>query len=249
MFEILVAWLLCALGIATINIILARKFGNWILYASFAMLVLVSNLMAGKLISIGPAIVPSVVAIYAVTFLCTDAVCELYGKKEAKRVVLGGFLANILALPLIYLVVAWPAVPFQAEFAQQFNTVFGFAPRIIIASMTAYLISQTHDIYIYAWYKEKTRGKYLWFRNNASTIVSQLMDSSVFIFLAFYGIFPLNMVLNMFLFQWLVKVGIALCDTPFLYLAIRTAKLVVPQPLRFTLPQEISKSSHGMQFE
>jgi len=229
MVEILIAWILCALTIATISIILARKFGNWILYATFAMLVLVSNLMAGKLISIGPAIVPGVVAIYAVTFLCTDAVCELYGKEEAKRVVLGGFLANILAIPLIYLVVAWPAVSFQADFAQQFNTVFGFAPRVIIASMTAYLISQTHDVYVYAWYKERTKGRFMWFRNNASTIISQLIDSSIFIFLAFYGIFPLPVVLSMIISQWIIKVGIALCDTPFLYITVNTAKWIVPQ--------------------
>jgi len=218
MLEILVTWLLTSLGIATSAIVLSRKFGSWLLYATFAMLVLVSNLMAGKLITIGPAVVPAVVAIYAVTFLCTDAVCELYGKEEAKRVVVGGFVANILALPLIYLVVSWPPTPFQAEFAQQFNAVFGFAPRVILASMAAYLISQTHDVYVYAWYKEKTKGRYLWFRNNASTLVSQLIDSSLFIFLAFYGVLPTPIVLEMVVFQWLIKAGIALGDTPFLYL-------------------------------
>ena len=228
MLNIIIAWILTSLGIATLSTILSRKFGRWILYSVFAMLVLVSNLMAGKLISIGPATVPAVVAIYAVTFLCTDATCELYGKKEARRVVLGGFLANILALPLIYLVVAWPPVLFQTEFAQQFNTVFGFAPRVIMASMAAYLISQTCDVYAYAWYKEKTKGRYMWLRNNASTVVSQLMDSSIFIFLAFYGVFSTPIVLSMIMFQWLIKVGIALGDTPLLYLIVNTSRWLVP---------------------
>jgi hypothetical protein len=229
MLGILISWVLGALGISTLAVFLSRKFGIWILYAVFAMLVLISNLAAGKLISIGPAVVPSVVAIYAVTFLCTDAVCELYGKEEAKRVVLGGFLANIMALPLIYLVVAWPAVPFQMEFAEKFDAVFGFVPRIIIASMIAYLCSQTHDVYIYAWYKEKMKGRFMWFRNNASTILSQLIDSSLFITLAFYGVLPTPVVLSMIAFQWLIKVGIALTDTPFLYLIVKASRWITPK--------------------
>jgi len=236
---ILVTWLLCALGISTLTVVLARRFGQWILYGVFAMLVLTSNLMAGKLISIGPAIVPAVVAIYAVTFLCTDAVCELYGREEAKRVVFGAFLANILAIPLIYLVVAWPSVPFQIEFVEQFNTVFGFAPRVIVASMAAYLISQTHDVYVYSWCKQKTKGRFMWLRNNTSTVVSQLMDSIIFIFLAFYGVFPLPIVLSMIGFQWIIKVGIALADTPFLYLAVNTAKWVTPRSSELTKAPKI----------
>jgi uncharacterized integral membrane protein (TIGR00697 family) len=207
---------------------LARRFGKWILYGVFAMLVLISNLMAGKLICIGPAIVPAVVAIYAVTFLCTDAVCEMYGREEGKKVVFGGFLANILALPLIYLVVAWPSAPIQVEAAAQFDAVFGLAPRIILASMTAYLISQTHDVYVYSWYKQRTKGRFMWFRNNMSTIVSQLIDSNIFIFLAFYGVLPLPIVLEMIVFQWIIKVGIALADTPFLYLTVSTVKRISP---------------------
>jgi hypothetical protein len=194
------------------------------------MFVLISDLAAGKLISIGPAIVPAVVAIYAVTFLCTDAVCELYGKEEAKRVVMGGFLANILALPLIYLVVAWPAAPFQAEFAKKFNAVFGFVPRVILASMIAYLASQFHDVHVFAWYKRKMGGRHLWLRNNASTIVSQLIDSSLFISLAFYGMFPVSVIISMIGFQWLIKVLIALADTPFLYLMVATSRWLTPKP-------------------
>ena len=234
---LLAAWLLCALGTVTLTVVLARRFGNWILYAVFAMLVLISNLMTGKLIQFGGFVVTAVVAVYAVTFLCTDAICELYSKKEAQKVVLGGFLANILALPLIYLVVAWPAASFQAEFAQKFNEVFGFAPRVIIASMVAYLASQTHDVYVYAWYKEKTKGKYMWFRNNASTIVSQFIDTNLFIFLAFYGVLPLPVVLTMVFCEWMVKVGIALLDTPFLYLAVSIAKRIIPQPMGLSPPK------------
>jgi len=228
-FGILATWLLTTLGIATLTVVLAKRLGRWLLYSVFAMLILVSNLMAGKLISIGPAVVPSVVAIYAVSFLITDATCELYGREEAKRVVFGGFIANILALPLIYLVVLWPSVPFQAEFSEQFTMIFSFAPRVIIASMAAYLVSQTHDIYIYSWYKRRTKGRHMWFRNNASTMVSQLADSTIFIILAFYGIFPTPIVLEMVMFQWIIKLGIAVADTPFLYLIVHTARWVSPK--------------------
>ena len=230
-YIVLAAWLICTLTIATLAIIMATRVGLWLLYAVFAMFVLISNVAAGKLIEIGPVIVPAVVVIYAVTFTCTDAICELYGKAEAQRLVMAGFVANILAIPLIYLVLIWPAAPINQAFAEKFNEVFSLAPRVIVASMVAYLASQTHDVWIYSWYKVKTRGRFMWFRNNASTIVSQLIDSSIFITLAFLGMYPLETIFALITYQWFIKVGIALADTPFLYAAVLLShRLVHLQP-------------------
>ena len=111
----------------------------------------------------------------------------------------------------------WQPAVFATEFSEMFSKVLALTPRITLASFIAYLISQHHDIWIFHFWKKKTNGKHLWLRNNASTIVSQLIDSIIFVTIAFYGIFPIwNMILGM----WIVKIIIALIDTPFIYGAI-----------------------------
>ncbi len=221
MFELFLLWIITTLAVASLSIVLAKRFGKFILYGVFAMLVLLSNIAAGKIMNISifnlNIYVPAVVAIYSTTFLLTDAISEIYGKNTAKRAVLAGFIANIFALPLIYIITKIPPADFNVEFAQMFNEVFRLVPQIIVASMLAYIVSQLHDIYVYHWYKEKTKGRYMWFRNNASTVVSQFIDSSIFITVAFYGVFPFEVIKTMIVYQWIAKVIIALIDTPFLY--------------------------------
>lgn len=120
----------------------------------------------------------------------------------------------------------WKSAPIGIEMAEAFNKVFSLTPRIVIASMVAYLISQTHDVYAFHFWKEKTKGKYLWLRNNASTMVSQAIDTCTFITLAFYGIVPNDVLLGMIVWQYLIKVTIALMDTPFMYIATYTWRFV-----------------------
>ncbi|RLG68080.1 MAG: VUT family protein, partial [Methanobacteriota archaeon] len=104
------------------------------------------------------------------------------------------------------------------RFTKSFAEVLGPAPRIVAASMVAYLVSQHHDVFAFHFWKKKTGGKHLWIRNNASTVVSQLVDSVIFITLAFYGVTPL---LPLIFGQWVVKMFIAVMDTPFCYLACK----------------------------
>ena len=230
MIKLFLLWIITTLTVASLSIVLARKFGKFIIYGVFSMLVLISNIAAGKIMSIDffghKIVVPAVVAIYSTTFLLTDALSEIYGKNTAKRAVISGFIANIFAIPLIYIVTKIPPADFNIEFAKMFNEVFKLVPQIIFASMLAYIVSQLHDVYIYHWYKKKTKGKYMWFRNNASTAVSQLIDSAVFISIAFYGVFPLEIIKTMIFYQWVAKIIIAFMDTPFLYIVTYFAKIV-----------------------
>jgi hypothetical protein len=115
----------------------------------------------------------------------------------------------------------WTPAPFVSEeFLRSFESVLGFAPRIVVASITAYAISQTHDVYAFHFWRQKTKGKFLWFRNNASTMVSQLIDTVIFITIAFYGVFPTNAILSMIVGQYILKLIIAAVDTPFMYVAV-----------------------------
>jgi len=178
-------------------------------------LVVMSNIFAVKIISIGPFIVPAGVILFSMTFLITDFLSEYYGKRTAQKAVWIGFLANILFFIAIYFITNWTGINTDVDSA--LNTVLSMAPRIIFASLIAYIVSQHFDVWYYHVLKNLTGGRALWFRNNMSTMASQLIDSSIFILIAFYGILP---VVPLIMGQWAVKMIIALIDTPFLYILV-----------------------------
>jgi uncharacterized integral membrane protein (TIGR00697 family) len=97
--------------------------------------------------------------------------------------------------------------------------VFSVMPRVVIASLVAYLVSQHHDIWAFAFWKQKTSGRYLWLRNNASTFVSQLADSVVFTLIAFLGVFETGILIQIIATTYVLKLIVAVIDTPFLYLS------------------------------
>lgn len=214
-----VAWVLITLTAVTLTVITSRRYGVEIAVGIFATLTVLANILANKIVTVGDFIVPAGVIVYSTTFLVTDIISEMYGKEVAKKAVICGFVANIIALMSINLVLFWEPAPFALETSQAFSKALSQTPRIVFASMVAYLISQMHDVYAFHFWKKVTKGKHLWLRNNASTIVSQAIDTSIFITLAFYGVFPLETIAGMIVGQYVVKVLIALLDTPFMYLA------------------------------
>ncbi|MGI9274305.1 MAG: queuosine precursor transporter [Endozoicomonas sp.] len=176
----------------------------------------IAAVLASKIILIAGYAVPAGVLAYAITFACTDIVGEAYGEKTARNMVLAGFVAMVVVTGLIHLAIAWPAAPFwdgQANYEQ----VLGSSSRIILASLVAYLCSQTLDIWIFSRLRKATNGKHLWLRNNLSTFSSQLIDSAIFVTVAFYGVFPIS---EMIIGQWIVKMIIAAIDTPLVYLGV-----------------------------
>ncbi len=190
-----------------------------VLVALFTTCLVVSNIIAVKLVAVGDWVVPAGVIAYPLTFLISDVVSELYGRKTAGRVVWTGFAASLLMLLLVYGARALPAAGFwQGEAA--YDAVLGMVPRVVGASMVAYLVSQHHDVIAFHFWRRVTGGPYLWLRNNASTVVSQALDTGIFITAAFWGVVPPEVVWNMMLTQFLLKLGIAVVDTPFCYLAV-----------------------------
>ncbi len=173
----------------------------------------ISAVLAAKIVTVFGITVPAGVLGYCLTFVCTDVISEVWGRKKAGEVVLSGFVALLACLGLIQAALWWPAAPFW-QGQEAFEQVLGLTPRIILGSLIAYLVGQYHDIWAFQLYKRLTRGRHLWLRNNLSTLSSQLLDSCIFISIAFAGKMPL---LPLILGQWAVKVGIAGLDTVAVY--------------------------------
>ncbi len=226
-----IMWVAATLGIITLIAILAERFGVEIAIGIYAALTVIANIIAVKVITVGEIpyfgmiVGPAGVIVYASTFLVTDILGEIYGKEYGKKAVITGLAANIVAIISILIALKWTPAPFVSqEFLKSFESVLGLAPRVVIASIIAYAISQTHDVYAFHFWKQKTNGRFLWFRNNASTMVSQLIDTVIFITIAFYGVFEPNVILSLIVGQYILKLIIAAIDTPFMYIAVQAWK-------------------------
>lgn len=162
---------------------------------------------------------------YPVTFLITDFISEIYGKKKADMVVYSGIVATLFVLGLVYLADIVPATAWSPVDDTLFSKVFGFTALAVTASMIAYLFAQLIDIRIYHFWKRYTNGRHLWLRNNFSTMTSQFVDTVTVIgLLCIFGVIEWErftlLVVNGFLF----KVMVAALDTPFLYLLVWRAR-------------------------
>jgi len=194
-----------------------------VLATLFVTCLITANIITVKLISVWGWIVPAGVIAYPLTFLFTDVITELYGKRVASRVVWLGFGASILMVILVVgAKLLTPASFWEGQAA--YDSVLGMVPRIVLASMIAYLVSQHHDVFAFSFWRQKTKSRFLWLRNNASTMVSQAMDTALFITIAFWGTVPNSVLVNMLVTQYVIKLAIAALDTPFCYLLVYLLK-------------------------
>ncbi|RLF09887.1 MAG: VUT family protein [Thermoprotei archaeon] len=198
-----------------------------VLTSLFVSSLVVANIAASKLVQFWQLIFPAGTLAYCITFLCTDLYAEFFGRRETEVVVLSGFAASILMVVLLRLSIAAPIAPFQSSYQEVYASVLGSTERIVLASMAAYLVAQSHDVWAFHFWGRLTKGKHLWLRNNASTMVSQLLDTVVFTLIAFWGYTPLQALLNMVIALYLVKWFIALCDTPFCYIGVYAVRRAV----------------------
>lgn len=158
---------------------------------------------------------------YPITFLITDSISEVYGKKKANQVVTLGIFASVFSLLIIMVADAVPSTSWSPVSNEIFTDVFGATTIAVGASMMAYLLAQYVDIYIFHFWKKLTRGKHLWLRNNFSTFLSQFVDTFVVVFLlSVFGELKWELFWGLLLSGFLFKVLIAVIDTPFLYLIV-----------------------------
>ena len=126
-------------------------------------------------------------------------------------------------ISIIYVAGILPSATFWND-QQSYDQILGAVPRIVIASMVAYLVSQNHDVLAFEMWKKVTGGKFLWFRNNASTVVSQGIDTTIFILIAFVGIYSFDDILNMIWITYLIKIVVAIIDTPLVYILVNIVR-------------------------
>lgn len=155
---------------------------------------------------------------YPITFLVTDLVSEIYGRRKANDLVLAGIFASVFSLGIIAVADVAPAIDASPIQDALFTKVFGATTIAVIASMSAYLFAQFIDIQIYHFWKKLTNGKMLWLRNNFSTIFSQFVDTlCILLLLCFNNVIPWENFRSLLIAGFLFKMLVALIDTPLLY--------------------------------
>ena len=199
------------------------NFNLLLLNGVFVTGLLVSNLFGSKLISLIGFTLPGAVITYPLTFLVTDVIGELWGKQEANQCVRVGFISQLVILGISYTSLLIPALPSSAGLQESLFLIINQGFRMTVASLAAFVCSQTVDVHIFHRIKEKHGSKRKWVRNNLSTMTSQLVDTLIFITVAFFGVVP-NL-FSMVVGQYCVKLILAALDTPFFYLLTRNKEI------------------------
>ena len=206
-------------------VLLYRLFGRQGLYASIVISLLLANLQGPKLTEIFGMQTSMGVILYSSIYFSTDLLSERYGRREANRAVMVGFVVSIIiivmiSMSLMYLPSSNPnTAVFAASIHEATQTLFNFTPRFILGSLLAYFISQRFDVWIFHYIKEKTQGRHLWLRNNLSTMVSQAIDTVIYGVVVWWGVVDFTTAIQLALAKYVFKLLIALTDTPFLYWA------------------------------
>jgi queuosine precursor transporter len=183
-----------------------------------------------KFVNVLGLTVPAGVLAYPFTFLATDLICELYGKNKAQTLVWIGFILNFFMLGIMTLGHILPDASGVSGAASTFERVYEFMVANVIASMFAYLVAQTIDVHLFHFWKKLTKGKHLWLRNNASTTVSQLVDTISILTILYLAenlgpdINSVPKLLQLIFYSYLFKFFFALFDTPFFYLGVYLLK-------------------------
>lgn len=188
----------------------------------FVGLIVAMNLLGQKIISLFGVSVSVGIFMLPLTFVITDMVAEVYGKRKTQEFVWTALA--VLFVVLLYVAIFVKLTP-HPRFVHDdaYRTVFGASLRIVGASMVAFFLSQMHDIWAFEFWKRKTQGKYLWLRNNLSTMVSQFLDTTIFMFLAFYRASPkfdVPFMIQLIIPFYLFKLAFAVADTPLVYLGV-----------------------------
>jgi uncharacterized integral membrane protein (TIGR00697 family) len=202
------------------------------LVALFVTALVTAQVTASKVLSFGlpvslplageALILPGAAVAYAVTFLATDCYTELYGRRAAQVVVNVGFVMNFVFLGLAWLAIGLPIAANSPVPQDQFSNVLGASTGIVAGSLLAYLVSQNWDVLVFERLRAYTDGDALWLRNIGSTASSQLIDTVIFVtvaFVIFQGM-PLDVAVGLMVGQYVFKLAVALLDTPVVYAVV-----------------------------
>lgn len=206
-----------------------QKENTWRYYdvavALFVASLLTANIIAVKLIEIGPLILPAGVVIFPVSYILGDILTEVYGFRWARRAIWLGFLGNLVAVVAIWIAGLLPSPSFWGN-QEAYNTILGFTPRLLVASFIAYLVGEFANSTVLAKMKVRTQGRHLWMRTIGSTIVGQGLDSLVFILIAFGGLMAPAVIVTTVVSQWLFKSAYEIFATPLTYYVVNRLKAI-----------------------
>lgn len=207
-------------------LIMLAFFGPVGLFAYTALAIVAANIQVLKIVDLSLVSQPVALGtiLFSSTFLCTDILAEYYGEKVARLCVYMGFVTFSFWVIIMLLTIGYPAASFSAQEDQAMQTLFLPVPALFVAGMTAYLISQLHDVWAFQFIRKLTNNKYLWLRNCLSTIFSGLIDNTIFSILAFVILaanpLPWDVVIYSYILgTFILRIGMSLADTPFVYLA------------------------------
>nr|WP_307774745.1 queuosine precursor transporter [uncultured Cetobacterium sp.] len=203
-------------------IFIYRKFGKLGLFIWVPISSILANIQVVLLVNLFGFETTLGNIMYAGGFLVTDILSENYGEEEAKSAVKLGFFSMIVTAVIMKIAVSFVPSTVQAG-AENFHSlkmIFDFMPRILFAGLVAYGVSQRHDVWAYSFWRNRFPSKkHIWIRNNASTLISQLIDNLIFTTIAFAGVYPMEVLVEIFVVTYVMKVIVATLDTPFVYLA------------------------------
>lgn len=215
--------LLCLEVVVCFGMILVMKklFGSVGLYVWIGLAAAIANIQVVKSVNLFGIEATLGNVLFASVFLATDILRECYGKEAAKKGVGIGVASVLIFLACTQISLAF--IPASIDIAHSSMAgLFTLTPRVAFASLTMFALANLLDVYIYNKLYEKTGGKLMWLRNNVSTVLCNCFENFGFVLLAFWGLYGINDLLIIALSTCLIEAGIALCDTPFLYLAVRT---------------------------
>lgn len=200
-------------------------YSQWfvVVVAIFVTCLITANITAVKLVDVLGVVLPAGVIIFPISYIAGDVLTEVYGFRQARRVIWLGFLCNLLAVLAIWVGGLLPAAPFW-DGQGAYERILGYVPRLLAASFLAYLVGEFANSIVLAKMKVATNGRWLWSRTIGSTLVGQGLDSLVFILVAFLGTIPVKGLIAAIVAQWLFKSIYEAAATPLTYVVVGALK-------------------------
>ncbi|MBW4683082.1 MAG: queuosine precursor transporter [Microcoleus vaginatus WJT46-NPBG5] len=201
------------------------KYSPWFLLivTVFVTCLITSNIIAVKLINVFGLVLTAGIVIFPISYICGDVLTEVYGYRQARRVIWLGFFCNLIATGTIWITLLLPPASFW-DGQDAYARILGYTPRLLLASFLAYLVGEFANSFVLAKMKIATRGRFLWARTIGSTLVGQALDSLVFVTLAFAGTIPPLGLVSAIVTQWLAKSLYEAAATPLTYWVVNFLK-------------------------
>lgn len=191
--------------------------------AIFITCLITANIAAVKLIEVFRFVLPAGTIIFPISYIFGDVLTEVYGYRQARRVIWLGFFCNFIVVVAIWIGQVLPPASFW-DGQKAYERILGYTPRLLVASFLAYLVGEFANSFVLAKMKIATKGRWLWTRTIGSTLVGEGFDSLVFMTLAFAGTMPAGALLSAILTQWLVKSAYEAVVTPLTYIVVNFLK-------------------------